>query len=124
MNSSLPVFCMRKVSDAAAAALSTGREPRVNVPLPGSASLRPMRYAAFLRAVNLGRNRRVTSAQLKALFEEVGVDDVAPFRTSGNVVFAAPRDMRGALERHLEGALGHELVIFMRTASEVKQIAA
>ena len=83
-----------------------------------------MRYAAFLRAVNLGRNRRVTSARLKALFEEVGVDDVATFRTSGNVVFEAPRDMRGALEEHLEEALGHEMVIFMRTASDVKQIAA
>src|SRR5512132_463116 len=83
-----------------------------------------MRYAAFLRAVNLGRNRRVTSAQLKSLFEEVGVDDVGTFRTSGNVVFQAPRDMRAALEKHLEQALGHEMVIFMRTASDVKQIAA
>ena len=52
-----------------------------------------MRYAAFLRAVNLGRNRRVTSAQLKSLFEEVGAEDVATFRTSGNVVFEASRDM-------------------------------
>jgi uncharacterized protein (DUF1697 family) len=83
-----------------------------------------MRYAAFLRAVNLGRNRRVTSAQLKSLFEEVGAEDVATFRTSGNVVFEAPRDMVRALERHLEQALGHEMVIFLRTASEVKEIAA
>jgi uncharacterized protein (DUF1697 family) len=82
-----------------------------------------MRYAAFLRAVNLGRNRRVTSAQLKALFEEVGAEDVATFRTSGNVVFEASRDMVRELERHLEKALGHEMVIFLRTASEVKEIA-
>ena len=83
-----------------------------------------MRYAAFLRAVNLGRNRRVTSAQLKSLFEEVGAEDVATFRTSGNVVFEASRDMVRELERHLENALGHEMVIFLRTASEVKEIAA
>lgn len=83
-----------------------------------------MRYAAFLRAVNLGRNRRVTSAQLKSLFEEVGAEDVATFRTSGNVVFEAPRDMARALEQHLEQTLGHEMVIFLRTASDVKQIAA
>ena len=83
-----------------------------------------MRYAAFLRAVNLGRNRRVTSAQLKSLFEEVGAEEVATFRTSGNVVFEAPRDMARALEQHLEKALGHEMVIFLRTASDVKQIAA
>lgn len=83
-----------------------------------------MRYAAFLRAVNLGRNRRVSSAQLKSLFEEVGAEEVATFRTSGNVVFEAPRDMARALEQHLEKALGHEIVIFLRTASEVKEIAA
>jgi uncharacterized protein (DUF1697 family) len=82
-----------------------------------------MRYAAFLRAVNLGRNRRVTSAQLKSLFEEIGAEQVATFRTSGNVVFEASRDMARALEKHLEQALGHEVVIFLRTASEVKEIA-
>ena len=52
-----------------------------------------MRYAAFIRAVNLGKNRRVTGAQLKTLFEEAGAEEVATFRTSGNVVFEAPRDM-------------------------------
>jgi uncharacterized protein (DUF1697 family) len=83
-----------------------------------------MRYAAFLRAVNLGRNRRVTSAQLKSLFEEVGAEDVATFRTSGNVVFEASRDIVRELERHLEKALGHEMVIFLRTAREVEEIAA
>jgi uncharacterized protein (DUF1697 family) len=82
-----------------------------------------MRYAAFLRAVNLGKNRRVTSDRLKSLFEEVGAEDVATFRTSGNVVFEAPRDMVRDLEKHLEKALGHELVIFLRTAAEVKEIA-
>jgi len=82
-----------------------------------------MRYAAFLRAVNLGKNRRVTSERLKALFEEVGAEDVATFRTSGNVVFGAPRNMVRDLEQHLEKALGHEMVIFLRTAAEVKEIA-
>jgi uncharacterized protein (DUF1697 family) len=83
-----------------------------------------VRYAAFLRAVNLGRNRRVTSARLKSLFEEAGAEEVATFRTSGNVVFDAPRDMARALEKHLEKELGHEVVIFLRTAKELKEIAA
>jgi uncharacterized protein (DUF1697 family) len=83
-----------------------------------------MRYAAFLRAVNLGHNRRVTSATLRSLFEEVGAEDVATFRTSGNVVFEASRDMVRDLEKHLEKALGHEMAIFLRTEREVKEIAA
>ena len=83
-----------------------------------------MRYAAFLRAVNLGKNRRVTSDRLKELFEEAGAEEVAPFRTSGNVVFEASRDMARKLEPHLEKALGHEMVIFIRTAAELKEMAA
>jgi uncharacterized protein (DUF1697 family) len=74
--------------------------------------------------VNLGKSRRVTSARLKSLFEEAGAEDVATFRTSGNVVFEAPRDMGSALEQHLEKALGHEVVIFLRNARDLKAIAA
>jgi uncharacterized protein (DUF1697 family) len=83
-----------------------------------------VRYAAFLRAVNLGKNRRVTNDRLKALFEEAGAEDVSPFRTSGNVVFEASRDTARGLEKHLEKALGHEMVIFLRSTKEVKEIAA
>src|SRR3954447_21604000 len=83
-----------------------------------------MRYAAFLRAVNLGKNRRVTNDRLKALFEDAGAEEVATFRTSGNVVFESSRDMARELEKHLEKSLGHEMVIFLRTAAELKAIAA
>jgi uncharacterized protein (DUF1697 family) len=83
-----------------------------------------VRYAAFIRAVNLGKNRRVTGARLKSLFEEAGAEEVATFRTSGNVVFEAPRDIGSALEKHLEKALGHEVVIFLRNARDLKAIAA
>ena len=83
-----------------------------------------MRYAAFLRGVNVGRNHRVSSAELKSMFEELGADDVATFRSSGNVVFEAPRDMARNIEQHLEKTLGYEVAIFLRTEKELKQIAA
>ena len=83
-----------------------------------------MRYAAFLRGVNVGRNHRVSSAELKSMFEELGADEVATFRTSGNVVFEAPRDMARVIEKHLERSLGYEVAIFLRTAAELKGIAA
>jgi uncharacterized protein (DUF1697 family) len=83
-----------------------------------------VRYAAFLRGVNVGRNHRVSSAELKSMFEELGADDVATFRTSGNVVFEAPRDMARNIEQHLEKTLGYEVAIFLRTEKELKQIAA
>ena len=82
-----------------------------------------MRYAAFLRAINLGRNRRVTSATLCEIFEGVGVGEVSTFRTSGNVVYEAPRDMSAKIEKALEDALGYDVGVFTRTASELAEIA-
>jgi uncharacterized protein (DUF1697 family) len=83
-----------------------------------------MRYAAFLRAVNLGRNRRVSGADLCAIFEEVGLEEVSSFQTSGNMVFEAPRDMSRQIEQALESTLGYEVAIFLRSAAEVQAIAA
>jgi uncharacterized protein (DUF1697 family) len=85
------------------------------------------RYAAFIRAVNLGRNRRVSGAELRSLFEELGLEGVASFRTSGNVVFETGREARGKLneriEERLEQALGHAAAVFLRMESEVRAIA-
>ena len=82
-----------------------------------------MRYAAFLRAVNLGRNRRVTSAELREIFEGVGAEEVATFRTSGNVVFEAKREMATEVEKALEKTLGYDVGVFTRTARELAEIA-
>ena len=83
-----------------------------------------MRYAAFLRAVNLGRNRRVSGAELCAIFEELGLEEVASFRTSGNLVFEAPRDMTAQIEKALESTLGYDVGVFLRTAEELSEIAS
>ena len=84
-------------------------------------------YAAFLRGVNLGRRRRVSGAELRTLFEQLGFDHVATFRTSGNVVFAAQEEraatMAARIEGHLAEALGYEVAIFLRSDSEVRAIA-
>ena len=85
------------------------------------------RYAAFLRAVNLGATRKAGSAQLRALFEELGFEDVATFRTSGNVVFDAGREAAAKLtdrvEKGLTEGLGFDVTILLRSASEVRAIA-
>jgi uncharacterized protein (DUF1697 family) len=84
-------------------------------------------YAAFLRAVNLGRNRRVTGAELRSHFEALGFGDVATFRTSGNVVFAAGSEpvaeLTSRIEAGLTKALGHEAVVFLRCADELRALA-
>jgi uncharacterized protein (DUF1697 family) len=95
--------------------------------LRGKVRLRMTRYAAFLRGINLGRQRRISSADLRARFEDLGFADVDAFRTSGNVVFGAAREPRAKIADRIEKGLaetfGFEVAIFLRTASEIRALA-
>jgi uncharacterized protein (DUF1697 family) len=86
------------------------------------------RYAAFLRGVNLGSRRKVSGADLRACFEGAGFEAVRTFRTSGNVVFDAGRAsgkrLTATIEQALADAVGFDVVVFVRTASEIEAIAA
>jgi uncharacterized protein (DUF1697 family) len=84
-------------------------------------------YAAFLRGINLGSNRRIGSAELRSMFEDMGFRGVNTFRTSGNVIFEADGGGAAELGAEIEGALadalGFEVAIFLRTADEIRAIA-
>ena len=80
------------------------------------------RYVAFLRWMNLGK-RRLPMSRLKALFEELGFQDVDTFIASGNVLFSSPVTDPGKLETriagHLESSLGYGVDTFVRTLEQV-----
>jgi uncharacterized protein (DUF1697 family) len=86
-------------------------------------------YAAFLRGMNVG-GHRISNDELRARFEELGLRDVGTFRASGNVIFSADADAEteDALSAHIEAglaaALGYEVPVFLRSASEIGTIAA
>jgi uncharacterized protein (DUF1697 family) len=84
------------------------------------------RYAAFLRGINVG-GHRVKSAELRSVFEAMGLGDVRTLRASGNVIFVAHSEAREELsariEAGLERSLGYEVGTFLRTAEEIRRIA-
>ena len=84
------------------------------------------RYAAFLRAINVG-GRIVKMGQLRGLFEEAGLADVETFIASGNVVFGSavkdPGKLEKSLERRLASALGYEVATFIRSMPELRAVA-
>jgi uncharacterized protein (DUF1697 family) len=85
-------------------------------------------YAAFLRGINVG-GRRVASDALRAACEELGLEQVATFRASGNLVFATARrepeaKLATRVEEGLEAALGYPVPVFLRSAAEVREVAA
>ena len=68
---------------------------------------------------------------LRELFVELGLDNVATFIASGNVLFdteAADRGDLAALERkveaHLRQSLGYEVATFIRSGPELAAVAA
>lgn len=86
------------------------------------------RFVAFLRGMNLG-NRRLKNPELKAEFEQLGFEQVATFRASGNVVFevggrAGEASLAKKIEAGLASGLGYDVPVFLRSAAEVAAIAA
>ena len=83
-------------------------------------------HVAFLRGMNLG-GRRIKNEELRAEFEVLGFADVACFRASGNVVFAAEETDEGKLAKRIEvglgEALGYEVPVFLRSAAELRAVA-
>jgi uncharacterized protein (DUF1697 family) len=86
------------------------------------------RFAAFLRGMNLGR-RRISNADLRRHVEALGLADVAVFRASGNVIVTAqegvsPDAVARRIETGLAAALGYDVPVFLRTAPQLRAIAA
>jgi len=85
------------------------------------------RYVAFLRGMNLG-GRRIKNEELRRHFEEMGFEEVATFRASGNVVFStskreAESKLAAWIEKELDARLGYDVPVFLRSIGEVAAIA-
>ncbi|MEI9403684.1 DUF1697 domain-containing protein [Mesorhizobium argentiipisi] len=61
-------------------------------------------FVALFSGINVGGNRIVKMAELKAFFESLGFSDVATYLQSGNVVFRAKKRDAAALTKELETA--------------------
>lgn len=86
------------------------------------------RFVAFLGSINVG-GHKATKEQLREAFAELGHDGVETFIASGNVIFDAagpgsPGPVAAAAEQALERTLGYAVPVYLRSAAEVRAIAA
>jgi len=83
--------------------------------------------AAFLRGLNVG-GHRLTMDTLRDVFRALGVRDPRTFIASGNVVFDAKggnlRKLQETIEEGLFARLGYRVDTFLRTADDVRSLAA
>lgn len=82
---------------------------------------------ALLRGVNLGKARRVAMADLRCVFEGLGLTGVHTLLASGNLVFdapAAPAALEALAETALAERLGLTTEVFVRTAAQWRGMIA
>ena len=79
-----------------------------------------MRYAALLRGINVGGKTKIAMADLRALLEGLGYDDVVTYLQSGNTVCSATKKPKPAdIEQAIERELGLDVRVIIRTHKEL-----
>ena len=85
------------------------------------------KYVAFLRAINVG-GHTVKMDYLRSLFAALGFTNVETFIASGNVIFDSPSKSTKALEKKIEASLhqtlGYAVAAFIRSTSELADVAS
>lgn len=83
------------------------------------------RRVLLLRGINLGPNRRVPMAELRALLSGAGLHDVRTYVQSGNVVVSSdepPDELDRRVERLLVDRFGFEVPVIVRTRDELAAV--
>jgi len=85
-----------------------------------------MRYAAFLRGINVGGHKPIKMADLGRIFASMGFTGVRTYIQSGNVVFDAvqpdPASLAVEIEAGLTAELGYDVATMLRTGRELQKI--
>lgn len=84
-------------------------------------------HVALFRGINVGRAKRVAMADLRALFSDLGYQDVQTVLQSGNVVFTADSlapDAADAVEAALDRRTGVSARVLLKSAAELRAVAA
>lgn len=88
------------------------------------------RYAALIKGINVGGNKKVAMADLRELLVGLGFADVATVLQSGNAVFDVgdcrevdPRRLAGRIEQALVERLATTARCVVRSASEIAAVA-
>ena len=87
-----------------------------------------MRWAALLKGVNVGGNRKLPMAELKRFVEGLGHRDVATLLASGNVVFDAdevdPARLEASLGAEAKARLGLDTDWLVRSHADLAAVIA
>jgi uncharacterized protein (DUF1697 family) len=85
-------------------------------------------HIAFLRAINLGKNRRLPMAQLQECLTAAGFSDVETYLATGNVRLSTSKRSRTVVEKEVESVLrdttGFEVPTIVLSPTELSRVYA
>ena len=82
-------------------------------------------YVALLRGVNLVGKSTLKMADLKAIAQDLGLENARTYIASGNLLFASPKPeekLRLMLEKDLQSHMGKQVRVLLRTADEMEKV--
>lgn len=82
-------------------------------------------FVGLLRGINVGGNRTVRMADLRAIVEGAGGSDVRTYIQSGNVVFShrsGAKALVPKLEKAIRAETGFDVPVVLRTAAEMASV--
>jgi uncharacterized protein (DUF1697 family) len=85
-----------------------------------------MRYAAFLRAINLGKLNRIRMEELRNLCSSLGWTQITTHLQTGNIAFDSDQPDPEILAQELETKLLElglsKVLVFVRTQTQIRQM--
>ncbi|MDF2636607.1 MAG: cytoplasmic protein, partial [Pelosinus sp.] len=82
-------------------------------------------YIALLRGINVGGKNMIKMADLKHMFEALGLCRVETYIQSGNIIFESEENeetLRVMIENAITKLNGSSIAVILRTATELEQI--
>ena len=83
-------------------------------------------YISLLRGINVGGHKKIKMAELRALYESLGLENVQSLLQSGNVVFTSKiedsRSLVQKIEDGIEGQFEFRCRVLIRTTNELQRV--
>jgi uncharacterized protein (DUF1697 family) len=81
-------------------------------------------FIALIRGINVGGHKKILMADLRALFESLGFEEVQTYIQSGNVVFKATEEtnLANKIVKAIEAKYGFIVPVLVKKGSELNEI--
>jgi uncharacterized protein (DUF1697 family) len=85
-------------------------------------------FISLLRGINVGGNKKIAMAELRAVYESLGLAGARTLLQSGNIIFRADGEgetlamLTGRIENAIEAHFGFHVAVIMRTRDDLDGI--